>query len=226
MGRDVRDRFTEQAFFAIYGSPVLQGLLGIRAVDGPVRQLPSTSPQRVAERKAKAEAYAEQLNVGGFDEAFIRALIYVFAAERALDERCALAMNVARQQLLHLSLADFKTLMRDQFFELVLERERAIEALGTLIPVAEKRQELLAHVNAIVTAAGKPTTSERDRLTRLEKALGKSPKAVTGAGPDMRSIANEGSDQEPSPSLVPPGEGERGSGRRRRETQADAPAAR
>jgi hypothetical protein len=74
----------------------------------------------------------------------VRALIYVLGAERSLDARCALAMNAARQQLLHLPLDAFKELMRDQFFVLVLEHDRAIEVLGALVPAAEKRQELLA----------------------------------------------------------------------------------
>jgi hypothetical protein len=171
--RNARDQMVEQTFFAIYGSPIVQALVGLRATDDPIRQLPSTSPERIAERQARAEAYAEKLNVGGFDEALVRAAIYVVSAERAVDARCALAMNAVRQQMMHLSLDSFKTLVRDQFFVYVLERERAIEALGTLIPTAEQRQELLAQVTAIVGAAGSLTPAERERWDRLETVLGK-----------------------------------------------------
>ena len=55
----------------------------------------------------------------------------------------ALALNVARQKLMHLSLAAFKVLVRDQFFVLQLERERAVEALASLVPEADARKELL-----------------------------------------------------------------------------------
>jgi hypothetical protein len=69
---------------------------------------PSTSPEMLAARQAQADAYAAMLETGGFDEALTRAVLYVIAADRMLDQRCALALNVARQQLMHLSLAEFK----------------------------------------------------------------------------------------------------------------------
>jgi hypothetical protein len=101
---------------------------GIRAADGAVRQLPGTSPEQIATRQASAEAYAAKLSVGGFDEALVRSVLYVLSAERALDERCALAMNVARQQLMQLPLDAFKTLNRNQFFVLVLEAKYRTKA--------------------------------------------------------------------------------------------------
>ena len=69
------------------------------------------------------------LRIGGFDEALTRAVLYVLAAHRVLDQRCALALNGARQQLMHLSLAAFKVMVREQSFILQLEPERAIEVL-------------------------------------------------------------------------------------------------
>ena len=60
-------------------------------------------------------------------------MLYVIAAHRTLDQRCALALNVARQQLMHLSLAEFKVVVRDQAFLLQLERERAVEALASTL---------------------------------------------------------------------------------------------
>jgi hypothetical protein len=196
--RDVRDRLVEQTFFAIYGSPVVQGLLGVRADDAPVRQLPAISPEQVATRKANAEAYAAKLTAGGFDEALVRAMIYVVSADRALDQRCALAMNVARQQLMHLSLDAFKALMRDQFFVLVLERKRAIDVLGTLVPTTEKREELQAQLNAILAAAGAPTSAERERLARLAQVLGKGRGTPARAGARPRTGQREESRKEPA----------------------------
>ena len=53
----------------------------------------------------------------GFDEALTRAVLYVIAAARGRStSACALALNVARQQLMHLSLAEFKVVVRDQAF--------------------------------------------------------------------------------------------------------------
>ena len=111
-----------------------------------------------------AEGQAAKLQTGGFDEALTRAVLYVIAADQMLDQRCALALNVARQQLMHLSLAEFKVVVRDQAFLLQLERERAVEALASLVPDADARMELLKQVHAIVDSGSPPSAAERDRL--------------------------------------------------------------
>ena len=166
----VRDQLAEQMFFGFYGSPFVQALLGLN--DGSeVRPFPGTSPEKLAARQAQADAYAAKLRTGGFDEALTRAVLYVIAAERMIDQRCALALNVARQKLMHLSLAEFKALVRDQFFVLQLERERAVEVLASLVPEADARKELLKQVHAIVGAGDPPSAAERDRLARLSQVL-------------------------------------------------------
>jgi hypothetical protein len=111
------------------------------------------------------------LGTGGFDEALTRAVLYVVAADRMLDQRCALALNVARQQLMHLSLAEFKVMVRDQFFVLQLEPERAIEALASIVPKADARIELLKQVRSIASADDSSTAAESDRLARLARVL-------------------------------------------------------
>ena len=135
----------EQAFFGFYGSPFVQALLGINKTSD-VRPVPATSPETLAARQAQSDAYAAMLQTGGFDEALTRAVLYVTAADRMLDQRCALALNAARQHLMRLSLAAFKVLVRDQFFVLQLEPERAVDALATLVPEADARKELLQQV--------------------------------------------------------------------------------
>jgi hypothetical protein len=157
-------------FFGFYGSPVVQALLGINE-DAVVRPVPETSPEKLAARRAQTDAYAAMLETGGFDEALTRAVLYVRADDRALDQRCALALNVARQHLMRLSLAEFKVLVRNQFFVLQLEPERAIEALPSLLPELDARKELLTQVRAIASAGDPLTVAERDRLAQLSQAL-------------------------------------------------------
>ena len=180
-------------FFGFYGSPFVQALLGINK-DSVVRPVPGTSPEKLAARQAQTDAYAPMLEIGGFDEALTRAVLYVGAADRALDQRCALALNVARQQLMRLSLAEFKTLVRDQFFVLQLEPERAIEALPSLVPELDARKKLLKQALAIASAGDPLTVAERDRLARLARALGvpieKPPAPATSGRPtDARTTA-------------------------------------
>ena len=168
--RVVRDQIAEQMFFGLYGSPLLQAALGLDH-RSDVRPAPGTSPEKVAAQRVQMDAYAAKLRTGGFDEALTRAVLYVIAADRMIDQRAALALNVARQQLMHLSLADFKTLVRDQSFVLQLERDSAVEVLASLVPGADARKGLLKRVRAIVGAGDPPNAAERERLARLSQVL-------------------------------------------------------
>ena len=168
--RDARDRMEEEMFFAIFGSPVVQGMFGLNSGQ-KVRELPGTTPAKRAAEKALAAAYAAKLSTGGFDEALTRAVLYVAAAERAFDERCAHVVYTARKDLRQLPLDHYKTLVRDQFYVLLLERERGVEALATMVREPDQRAELLRRTAAIVGAGGPPTAAERERITRLEKLL-------------------------------------------------------
>jgi hypothetical protein len=168
--RDTRDRMVEEIFFAVFGSPMVQGMLGVNCGE-KVRELPGTTPEKRAAEQAQAAAYAAKLPSGGFDEALVRAVLYVVAAERALDERCAHALYAARRDLLSLPIDQYKTLVRDQFFVLLLERERAVEALAIMVPEPDQRAELLKRTSAIIGAGDPPTAAERERIARLEKLL-------------------------------------------------------
>ena len=189
--RAARDRLEEQMFFGLYGSPFVQALLGIDAASA-VRPVPDLSPAKLAARQAQMDAYAAMLETGGFDEALTRSVLYVGAADRVLDQRCALALNVARQRLMRLSLAEFKVVVRDQFFVLQIEPERAVEVLPLLVPEADARKELLNQVHAITGAGDPPTAAERDRLARLSQLLagpiGK-PAAADASGRPSRAKA-------------------------------------
>jgi len=189
--RVARDQIAERMFFSFYGSPFLQALLGLNTAS-EVRPFPGTSPGKLAARQAQADGYAAKLQTGGFDEALTRAVLYVTAAERMIDQRCALALNVARQKLMHLSLAEFKTLVRDQFFVLQLEPERAVEVLASMVRGGDVRQELLKQVDAIVAAGGPTTVAERDRLTRLSQVL-----AAPIAKPSSRATSGRSSATSP-----------------------------
>ena len=186
--RDARDKLQEQIFFGFYGSRVVQAFLGIN-VDSIVRPVPEVSPETLAARKAQSDAYVAMLETGGFDEALTRAVLYVMAADHVLDQRCALALNVARQQLMHLPLADFKILVRDQFFVLQLEPGRAIDVLPSLVPEADARSELLKQVRAIASAGDPLSAAVDDRLAQLSRALAVPRKKPTPATPGRSSGA-------------------------------------
>jgi hypothetical protein len=72
---------------------------------------------------------------------------------------------------MHLSLAAFKAMVRDQFFVLQLEGNRAIDVLAAMIPQADARRSLLEQARAIVAAGDAPVPGERERLDRLSQLL-------------------------------------------------------
>jgi hypothetical protein len=195
--RDMRDRAEEEMFFAIYGSPAVQAMLGVNAGE-KVRALPGTTPEKRAAEAARAAADAAKVNSGGFDEALVRAVLYVVAAERALDERCAHALYAARCDLRHLPIERYKLLVRDQFLVVLLKRERAVEALAAMVPEANQRAELLKRTTAIVGEAGVPTAAERERIARLEKLLVPIARRAALAA-SVRTLVSS----EPSHGLVP-----------------------
>jgi hypothetical protein len=72
---------------------------------------------------------------------------------------------------MHLSLAAFKSLVRDQFFVLLREQNSAVEVLAAMVPEMEARQKLLKQVAAIARAGDALSANETDRLAHLSKVL-------------------------------------------------------
>lgn len=167
--RAVRDTLTEQVFFAVYGSPWLQASVGI-AKDSEVRPRPATTPETLGARNILDDALRARVKAGGFDEALTRAVLYVEAADHALDQRCALAFNTVRQQLMGLSLSEFKQMVRDQFFILQFAPEQAVEALATMVSGSDDRKSLLTQLLSIVASDG-TTPAEQERLSLLARTL-------------------------------------------------------
>ncbi len=97
---------------------------------------------RIAELKSK-------IGSGGLREAGIRALLYVGSARGMVDERSLEALRRMRlaDQSARLTLAEFKMLVREQFFMLLLDREAALAAIPKLLPdnMDERRKAFAAH---------------------------------------------------------------------------------
>jgi hypothetical protein len=88
-----------------------------------------------------------------------------------IGQRSAFALNVARQSLMHLSLGEFKALVRGQAFLLQLEPERALETIAFMVPQAGARSDLIKQVIAIVGAGDPPSANENERIGKLSQVL-------------------------------------------------------
>ncbi len=169
--REVRDLITEGLFFAIYSSPVLQGLLGTNAAAGQPRRKPGLTPaDKAAVAAARDEALAK-MRVGGIEEAIVRALLFVLQAERRFDERVAAAFRNHAERRALPALEDLKRIVLDQAALLRIDKEQAIESLPILVPTIGNRRELLQFVTELVDVVGPPDTATRNCLERLAQVL-------------------------------------------------------
>ena len=172
--RDMRDKAEEQLFFATYGSPVVQAMVGTGAGVLEPRRPPAKTPEERAAQAATLAAYRADISKGGPAEAKFRALLYVLEADRRFDERSAFALRTAAPDLAGLPLDEVKRIVREQFFALQLDREHAVRSLASMATTDGERRELVAEVRAIVGAAGPPTPETARRLAIVAELLGES----------------------------------------------------
>ena len=177
--RDLRDRSLEQMFLAIYSTPLLQALVGLSASDESPRRRPGIEPEHrvfVQERIAELKA---RIAEGGVREAAIRSMIYIGMAGPGVDERAFNQLRQIRSTHRSLTLQEFRHVLREQFFTLMLDPEGALAAIPKMLPAdAEARTEALAAIRSVVSAAGEGSDERAERLARIEAMLGASAPAA------------------------------------------------
>lgn len=162
------NQWSEQAFHAIYGSPILQTLLGITGEDGAARRHPGQDWDHQQETRQRIAELHARLGEGGLDSAAVRALLYVGVAEGAADERAFLALRgMHHQHDTPNALQDFKHDLREQYCMLLISPEAALTALPFMLAdsPADQIQDKLQRLERILTAGG-PLAGEA--LTRWQ----------------------------------------------------------
>lgn len=168
--RDLRDRSLEQIFLAIYSAPLLQALVGLRASDEPPRRRPGLEPEELAFIQQRIAELKARLAEGGWREAAIRSLVYIGLAGPGVDERAFEVLRQMRAEHGGLTLEEFKQVLREQFFALLLDRDGALAAIPKMLPAdAAVRAEALGKIRQVVSAVGDPTGERAERLARIEK---------------------------------------------------------
>ena len=193
--RDARDAATEKLFQAVYGTALLQALLGIEPDGPPPRRHPGTTPEhrRMVER-AIADLRA-RIGQGGAREAAVRALIHVGMADRVTDERSFALLRRIRERfgVEQLPLAAFKAMLRDQLFMLLLDEEAALAAIPRMLAAGPLTPpQVFALVEAVSGASGRPSAEARRRLERLAPLFEPAPAALLGAPADPAPPAQAG----------------------------------
>ncbi len=104
----------EAWFFAVYGSPFVQCILGTAESAGAVRHLPPITPADVAAYQAVRSRARAKLREGGVEEAIVRALLFVLQGEGRFDERVAAAFRELHMRRGRLTRENLKRIVRDQ----------------------------------------------------------------------------------------------------------------
>jgi pimeloyl-ACP methyl ester carboxylesterase len=168
--RDVRDDAAEAWFHAIYGSPLLQALVGLRASDESPRPRMGDDPAHHALVEQKIAELKQRIAEGGPREAVIRALLYIRMPEGEVDERGFNLLRRMRDETgKGLSLATFKQVLREQFLMLLLDERRAVEAIPAMLAAdPELAIRMKGKLDRMIELVGVHSKLSRSRLAEVE----------------------------------------------------------
>jgi hypothetical protein len=128
--------------------------------------------ERLAARIAELKS---QIGHGGLREATIRGLLYVGMARGMVDERSLEALRRVRRSDsgTRLTLAQFKAMVREQFFMLLLDRDAALAAIPKLLPdSADERRAGLAAIREVLSASAEISGEVARRLKQVGQLFG------------------------------------------------------
>jgi pimeloyl-ACP methyl ester carboxylesterase len=172
--RDAQEALSEAIFLAVYGSPALQAAVGIDPQSAPSRRQEMSANYREM-LQARIAELKSRIGQGGLREAAIRGLLYIGSARRMVDERSLEALRRVRHDDTgpRLMLPQFKMLVREQFFMLVLDREEALAAIPRLLPKnANERRKAFAAIREVLSASAEISGEVEKRLNRLAELFG------------------------------------------------------
>jgi hypothetical protein len=90
-----------------------------------------------------------------------------------VDERAFNELRQIRADHAGLTLQEFKQLLREQFFALLLDRDAALAAIPRMLPAdAAARAQVLGGIRRVVSAVGEPSGERAERLAQVEKLFG------------------------------------------------------
>ncbi|WP_298877548.1 DUF3141 domain-containing protein [uncultured Bradyrhizobium sp.] len=172
--RDAQEALSETVFLNVYGSPVLQAALGVDPNSAPSRRREMSAEHQAMLAKRIAELKS-RIGEGGIREAALRALLYVGSARGMIDERSIEALRQVRRDHSgpRMTLSEFKMLVREQFFMLLLDREAALAAIPGLLPDdMNQRRAAFSAMREILSASAEITGERAKRLKQVAELFG------------------------------------------------------
>jgi hypothetical protein len=171
--RDFVEAASERTFLTVYGSPALQAAVGIDPADTrPLRKPPTNRLHEELLQKRIAELKSH-IPLGGLREATVRALIYVGLGRRSVDERGFETVRRLRSKYDQMPLSEFKNLVRDQYFMLLIDKDASLAAIPSMLPSdTETRSKAFDLIREVMSAAGKLSAEDEKRLHEIAGLFG------------------------------------------------------
>jgi hypothetical protein len=168
--RDARDHAFEMWFDAIYGSPLVQAMVGLKGSDESPRRRPGTGAAHLDLVARRIDELRAGISCGGPREAVLRAMLYVRMPERVVDERSFNLLRRLRDEAgKGLTLSAFKKLVREQFLMLLLDERRAIEAIPSMLARdPELASRMTGHLRQLINVVGVSSKVSKARLAEIE----------------------------------------------------------
>jgi hypothetical protein len=171
--RDFIEAASERTFLTVYGSPALQAAVGIDPADTrPLRKAPKDRLYHELLQKRIAELKSH-IPLGGLREATIRGLIYVGLGRNSVDERGFETIRRLRGKYGDMPLSQFKTLVREQYFMLLIDKEASLAAIPSMLsPDTETRSKAFELIKEVMGAVGKLSAEDEKRLREVGGLFG------------------------------------------------------
>jgi Protein of unknown function (DUF3141) len=172
--RDSQEALSEAMFLAIYGSPALQSAVGVDPQSMPLQRREMDVKHR-ARLQARIAEIKSKIPSGGLREAGLRALLYVGSARGMVDERSLEALRRLRKadESTRITLPEFKMLVREQFFMLLLDREAALAAIPKLLPENKgERRKAFDAIQEVLSASAEISGEVAKRLKEVAGLFG------------------------------------------------------
>jgi hypothetical protein len=171
--RDAGEAFAERTFMSLYRAPTMQAAFGIEPNSAlPLRKAAKSAlhHELIAKRIDELESHIAS---GGPREAVLRGLLFAGMGRAAIDERGFAMVRRIRQANSDLPLSTFKAKLREQFFMLLIDAERALASIPAMLPEdPEIRQKAFDLIVQVLSARGELSAADRQRLERVAELFG------------------------------------------------------
>ncbi len=171
-----RDEISESLFINLYGSRVLQAMVGLGAGDTRSRRHIERDLVREADEARMLADLEKSFSTGGLAEAALRSLVCVCLPWGGVDERGFTVLKAIRAAQLpeeRLGLGELKEMLRTQYLLVRLDASRAVRAIPGMLPADRaQRRAVLEAVRRVATARGAPPPEVSSRLEEIERLFG------------------------------------------------------